>query len=90
MHLIWVLIGAGLAYLFLKTQRWSAMIINPEFPRLSKLLIVGGAVVRWLFVFLILVSVLSYSTFAMLIVFFTFMIARLLILLKWQGMIYAR
>ena len=88
-YLGWAALGAGLAFLFLMVQRWSVHLINPAYPKLSKWLVVGGAVIRWIFVFIIFVIALSSSIFAMLIVFLTFMMARLLILFKWQGLLYA-
>lgn len=87
---IWVFIGAALAFLFLSTQRWSVMAINPEQPNFSQLLIIGGAVIRWAIIFLIFMYALSYSIFAMLIVFSTFMITRLLLLFRWQRFLFSR
>lgn len=88
-YLFWAAVGAGLALMYLLVQRWSVRLINPAYPRLSKWLIVGGAVIRWVVVFIILLIALSISIFAMLIVFLSFMAARLLILIKWQDLRYA-
>jgi len=88
-YLIWAIAGAGLAFLYLMVQRWSAQLIHPAYPKLSKWLVVGGAVIRWIVVFIILLMALSISITAMLIVFLSFMASRLLILIKWQGLLYA-
>lgn len=82
--LLW---GSGLALIYLKTQSWSVRIINPSKPRLSKLLVIGGAIIRWMFVFICLLLALSYSLLAVFLVFGSFMITRLLILLQWEGII---
>jgi fatty acid desaturase len=84
----WLIFGITLAYLFLITQRWSVRVINPRKPKLSKLLIVGGAILRWAFVFLALLWALSFSLPALFLVFTIFMISRMLILAKWQGLIF--
>ncbi len=84
-YLIWALIGAGLAILFLKTQIFSSKMISPENPRLSKWLIVGGAFIRWVFIFGFFVLALSYSIGALLITFVTFMITRLIFLMRWHA-----
>lgn len=84
-YFIWALIGAGLAFLFLKTQILSTKIIGPENPKLSKWLIVGGAFIRWVFIFAIFVMALSYSIGALLITFISFMIARLIFLMRWHA-----
>jgi len=88
--LFWLLFGAGLAFIYLITQRWSARIINPNKPGLSKFLIIGGAVIRWVFVFFSLLLALSFSLLAMFLVFGSFMITRLLILLKWESRIFSK
>ena len=89
-NLIWVFIGAGLAFLFLSTQRWSVIAINPAKPGFSQLLIIGGAVIRWAMIFLMLMLALSFSIFTMLIVFSTFMVSRLLLLFRWQRFLFTR
>lgn len=88
-YLIWAPVGAGLAFLYLLVQRWSTQLIHPAFPKLSKWLVVGGAVIRWIFVFIIFLIALSVSIIAMLIIFLSFMASRLLILMKWQNLLYA-
>jgi len=85
-----LLFGAGIALIYLITQRWSVRKINPENPKMSKLLIIGGAVIRWVFVFLCLLFALSFSLQAMFLVFGSFMITRLLILLIWEGIIFSK
>jgi len=80
-------LGAITAFLFLKTQSWSVMVITPQRPKFSKGLVIGGAVLRWLMVFLLLALALSYSIFAALVEFITFMLVRLLILFFWQDFI---
>ncbi len=86
----WLLFGITLAFIILLTQRWSVRIINPNKPKLSKLLIIGGAVLRWAFIFLALLWALSYSLPALFLVFAVFMISRLLILSQWQGLLFRK
>jgi hypothetical protein len=86
----WLIFGLILAYLFLLTQRWSVRIISPHKPKLSKLLIIGGAVLRWVLIFLALLWALSSSIMAMFLVFTVFMISRLIILFKWQGLLFTK
>lgn len=81
---LWAIIGIGLAFLFLKTQRWSVFAIHPSKPKTSKWLIIGGAVIRWVIIGLIFFAVGSFSIMALLVVFFSFLISRLLILDVWQ------
>lgn len=81
--IIWICLGAGLAYVFLITQRWSAQIITPEYPRMSKWIIVGGAVMRWIIVSLVFYLILINSPLGLLIVFSAFMISRFILLIKW-------
>ena len=88
-YLLWAVLGAAFAFTYLMVQRWSVHLIHPAYPRLSKWLVIGGAVIRWIFVFIIFVLALSTSIYAMLIVFLTFMTTRLIILFKWQDLSYA-
>lgn len=80
MYLIWSLIGSGLAFLFLISQRWSVEKINPDRHRFSTSLVVGGAILRWLVISIFFLLALSYHITALLTVFGTFMIFRLIIL----------
>ncbi len=41
----WVVLGIGLAVIFIKTQQWSVSVITPARPNLSKGLIIG---VQWM------------------------------------------
>jgi len=84
MYFLWAILGIGLAVLFIKTQSWSVSIINPKFPKFSKRIIILGAVVRWLTISLLLILSLDHSIFSMLILFFTFMITKFVILLRGQ------
>lgn len=83
--LLWVLLGGLTAYVCLVFQRWSVSRINPQNQSRSVKLVIGGAILRWLLVFAILAFSLSHSYRAMLIVFVSFMAARLLILFRWNG-----
>ena len=87
LYVFWLVFGIGLAFIFLKSQSWSVKKIHPLRPGLSKFLIIGGAVIRWIIVFLGLFWSLSFSLSAMFLVFTVFMIARLFLLFKWQGLI---
>lgn len=80
-----IVLGTGLAFVFLKTQSWSVKIIQPESPRLSKWLIIGGAFIRWIIIFFIFLLALSFSISALLLTFSAFMISRMLFLLRWQS-----
>ena len=88
--LLWGLAGIGTALFFLKTQYWSVQMIRPEKPRQGKWLIMGGAAFRWIIVLSVLTSALSSSLTALLIVFFSFMISRLILLFVWHGSINSR
>lgn len=81
---LWIILGTGTAVIILKSQWWSVMAIHPEKPRSSKWLIIGGTVIRWVFIAVIFVSAGFYSIYALLIVFLSFMVSRLLILFIWQ------
>lgn len=81
---LWLLLGSGAALLFLGMQKWSVKYVTPEKPRASKFLVLGGAVLRWMMVALILMLALTRSPLAALIAFAAFMIARLVILAIWE------
>jgi len=83
--LLWVLVGVITAFVFLKSMEWSVDTIQPEKDRKSIALIIGGTLMRWIFISIVLVYSLSHSTLAGLIVFGTFLILRFIFLLKWQG-----
>jgi len=79
-YLFWIPAGAGLAIAIFFTQYWSVKAVHPGKERLSKRLIIGGALLRLLLIGLIFFFALSSSIFELLIVFLSFMIVRLLIL----------
>jgi hypothetical protein len=81
---LWIILGAGMAFIVLKSQWWSVMMIHPKKPRSSKWLIIGGTIIRLVFISLIFIAVGFYSIYALLIVFSSFMVSRLLILFIWQ------
>jgi hypothetical protein len=81
---LWMILGAGTAYLFLRTQKWSVQRITPEKPVLSQVLVLGGMLLRWLMIALILILAFQRSALAGLLVFITFMIVRLVILALWE------
>ncbi len=83
-YFIWTLIGTGLAMLFLQSQYWSVKIIDPTRARQSRWLIIGGAVLRWVVVFLVIMAALSYSYTSLMVVFVTFLITRMIVVNKWQ------
>ena len=85
--LLWAIIGSGSAWLYLISQKWSVGLISPRQPNRSQLIIIGGAVFRWIFIFMILLLSLSFSISAMLITFTTFMVTRIFLLLRWNGML---
>ena len=79
-YLLWICAGAGLAIASFFTQYWSVKVIRPGNANLSKWLIFGGAVLRWSLIGFIFFIALSSSIIAMLIVFFSLLAVRLLIL----------
>jgi len=81
----WMISGAALAYLYLQSQVLSVKLINPENPKGSKWLIIGGAVIRWIIVFLSLALALSQSLIAMILTFCSFLTTRMVILYKWNA-----
>ena len=83
--LLWVITGAVTALLFLKSQQWSVDRIDPLNESRSITLIVGGAILRWLFVFIIMGIALSQSYRALFIVFSSFMLVRLALVFGWHG-----
>ncbi len=78
--MLWILVGAATAYAFLKMQSWSVRLISPEKPAMSSSLVIGGAVLRWILIFLLLALALQQSILAALVLFGTFMIVRLILL----------
>ncbi|MBG0771472.1 MAG: hypothetical protein H0S82_07165 [Anaerolineaceae bacterium] len=81
---LWLLLGAGTAFLFLLMQRWSVMQLSPDKPIVSQFLVLGGMFFRWALIALILVLALTRSHVAGLIVFAAFMVTRLVILAIWE------
>lgn len=81
---LWILLGMGTALAFLWMQRWSVQKIAPDKPVASQILILGGMVVRWVLIALVLIIALRRSPVAGLIAFAAFMITRLAILATWE------
>lgn len=81
---LWLILGSGTAFLFLLMQKWSVQKITPKKPALSQLVVLGGMLLRWVLIVLILMLALKRSAGAMLIVFAAFMLARLVILALWE------
>lgn len=81
----WMISGAALAFLYLQSLVLSVKLINPENPKGSKWLIVGGSVIRWIIVFLSLALALSQSLIAMILTFCSFLTTRMIILFKWNA-----
>lgn len=86
-HFFWVVLGIGLAVIFIKTQQWSVSVITPARPKLSKGLIIGGAIIRWLIITISLLITLNNSLLSMLILFFSFMLARMVIIFRQQRLL---
>lgn len=84
---LWASVGIVLAMLYIKTQKWSVAIINPNNPRFSKGLIIGGAIIRWLITAIFLLITLNHSIGTMLIFFSAFMIARMVIVFRQQRLL---
>ena len=83
--LFWALIGIVSGITYLKFQQWSVRWLNPQNRRLSMFLIIGGSFLRWLFIAAVFLVALTHSFLALLLVFITFMLIRLVFLLNWQG-----
>lgn len=81
---LWILLGIGTALLFLNTQKWSVQQIAPEKPFISQVIVLGGSLIRWLLIALILVLALKRSAVAALVFFAALMIARIVILFVWE------
>jgi hypothetical protein len=86
-YIFWILVGALLAFIFIKCQQWSVSIINPDYPKFSKWLIVGGALIRWLSIAITFIFALRYSITMMFFTFGAFVLVRILILFRWQSLI---
>ena len=84
-NLIWLLLGAVTAVLYLKSQQWSVNRLDPQKTGRSKRLIIGGAILRWMLIVAAMIISISHSYKALSIVILTFMVFRFLFLLKWQG-----
>lgn len=82
--LLWSLSGMILAFVFLKSQSWTVMLLSPQRPALSKWMVIGGAILRWLTIAVLLILALSQSIGAALAVFFCFMGTRFLLLFLGQ------
>ncbi|MBG0787028.1 MAG: ATP synthase subunit I [Anaerolineaceae bacterium] len=81
---LWILLGIGTALFFLWMQKWSVQQIAPDKPVASQILILGGMLIRWVLIALVLILALRFSPVAGLIVFASFMITRLVVLATWE------
>jgi len=81
-YFLWAIIGIGLASLFIQTQKWSVSLINPQKPKISKAIIIGGAIIRWLIIAFFLLLTLNHSILSTLILFSIFMLARIVIIFR--------
>jgi hypothetical protein len=79
------ILGVALAWFILLIQRFSVKLISPSHVKLSKWLIIGGAFIRWAIIALVFITALSKSLLALLILSFSFLAARLMILFLWQN-----
>lgn len=86
MYIFWILIGATLAFVNIKSQQWSVLIINPKRPKLSTWLIVGGAFIRWSMVAVTFLLALRISFIMMFFTFSAFIVVKILIILKLHGL----
>ena len=82
--LFWILIGAATAGVYLITQQWSVNHLDPQRASRSVRLIVGGAILRWVLISIVLVASILHSNQAILFVVVAFMIVRFSFLLKWH------
>jgi len=79
-YLVWICAGAGIGIANFFTQYLSVKAIRPEKAKQSKRLILGGAVLRWSLVGYVFFISLSSSMIALLVVFFSFLVVRLVTL----------
>jgi hypothetical protein len=79
-----LLIGSLVSFVSLQTQKLTVMNLNPARPMKSKMTIIGGAILRWILILIVLVGAGSNSLSALLTVFASYMVSRTLILAKWQ------
>ncbi len=86
---LWISSGIGLAFLFLKSQQWTVGLVNPEKPKFSQRVVIGGAIVRWLIITGFLMIALYFSIFSMLTLFLSFLVSRLLILIFWDQTVFS-
>ena len=78
--LLWIFVGVGISVLNFVMQYWSVKMIDPGKYHLSQWLIIGGAIIRWAMIGMILGMALSSSFAALLVVFLTFILCRFVIL----------
>jgi hypothetical protein len=83
-------LGAGLAIFLLKSQQWSVSLVDPLKPKFSKGLIIGGGFIRWLIIAAFLLLALSHSVVSMLLMFFSLLIARVILLAIWNQTIFSK
>lgn len=88
--ILWILIGASTAVLYLKSQQWTVTRLDPNKASYSLRLIIGGAILRWVLILTSFIASISHSYQALLIVFTSFMVIRIIFLLKWQGWLHKR
>lgn len=80
-YLLWAIIGVAIAGFILVFQYLSVNIISSQKPSMSKGLILGGAVIRWVLIATILYFALSTSLGALLICFASLMLSQMLFLI---------
>jgi len=86
---LWISLGPGLAFLFLKSQQWTVGLVNPEKPKFSQWIVIGGAFVRWLIITGFLLIALYFSIISMLTLFFSFLVSRIFILILWDQTVFS-
>lgn len=82
---LWIIAGCGLALIIFLSQHWTVRVIDPNHIKLSKWLVIGGAFIRWTIISMVIMAAISTSMGALLIVFVTFLLFRLLIIFFWQS-----
>ncbi|HQA29133.1 MAG TPA: ATP synthase subunit I [Brevefilum fermentans] len=83
--IFWTLIGAITGYLYFLSQQWSVNQLDTQKRHRSISLIMVGTILRWLLVGIVFSISVSHSYLALLSVFLSFMLVRLVFLLMWQG-----
>ena len=88
--LAWGSAGFVLALIFFIMQRWTVFHIEPHKVKQGKWLVIAGAFFRWMIFSILIFLALQVSLASVLTVFFTFLIARMILLISFSQVISAK